>query len=118
MSCQGEQSDRGCVDMRCQRHPKCHSVARIPPAARAHSVEQHPGAEVDPLNELGTALPGLLKGNECECSRDYPARCTGYPAPAELGWIELHFVIDHAEFPPPGPVCLAASCIYQPLDFR
>ena len=66
--------------MRRERHAKCDSIARIPSAARAHSVEQHAGAEVDPLSEPGgfviATLPGLLKGNEGECSRDYPARCS------------------------------------------
>ena len=80
MAGEGEQSDRGCVNMRRDWHAKCDSITRIPSAAWAHPVEEHAGAEVDPLSELGsfviTTLPGLLKGNECECSRDYPARCT------------------------------------------
>ena len=66
--------------MRRERHAQCDSVAGIPPAAWAHSVEQHACAEVDPLIELGgsvmTTLPSLLKGNECECCRDYPTRWT------------------------------------------
>src|ERR1035438_4280671 len=108
--------------MRGKRHAKCDAIARIPSAARAHSIEQHAGAEVDPLIELGgfviTALPGPCKGNECECSRDYPTRRSWNPAPAELGWVEVHFGVHHAEFPPPEPVCLAASCTYHPLDPR
>ena len=66
--------------MRRERHAKCDSIARIPSAAGAHSVEEHAGADVDPLSEPGgsviTTLPGLLKGNEGECSRDYPTRCS------------------------------------------
>src|SRR5579872_4633756 len=115
MSCQGQQCHCGCVDMRCQRHAKCDSIARIPPTARAHAVEEHAGTEVDPLSEPGgfviSTLSGLLKGNECECSRDYPARRPCCPAPAELGWIELDLVVDSAEFPSPQPVCFAASRI-------
>ena len=65
--------------MRRQWYAKCDSIARIPPTARAHAVEEHTGADGDPLSEPGgfvvSTLPGLLKGNEGECSRDYPARC-------------------------------------------
>ena len=55
------------LDVRRERHAKCDSIPRIPSAAGAHSVEEHAGADVDPLSEPGTAviasLPGLLKGN-------------------------------------------------------
>jgi hypothetical protein len=63
-----------------QGHAKCESIARIPTSARAHAVEEHAGAEIDPLNEPGGLVVathlGVLKGNESERSRDYPARCT------------------------------------------
>src|ERR1700674_2021026 len=96
-----------------ERHAKCNSIARIPSAAWAHSIEEHARTELDSLIELGglviTTLPGLLESNKCECSRDYPARRPWCPAPAELSWIELDLVVDSAEFPSPEPVCFAAS---------
>src|ERR1017187_2901718 len=80
MAYQGQQADGRCVDVRRERHAKCDSIPRIPSAAGAHSVEEHAGTDVDPFSEPGSVviatLPGLLKGNEGECSRDYPARCT------------------------------------------
>jgi hypothetical protein len=66
--------------MRRERHAKCDAITRIPSAARARAVEEHAGAEVNPLGQSGGAviatLRGLLKGNQGERSRDYPAGCT------------------------------------------
>src|ERR1022692_1019155 len=120
MAYQGQQGDGRCVDVRRERHAKCDSIARIPPTAGAHAVEEHACAEGDSLSETDgiviATLPGLSKGNEGECSRDYPARCTTHPAPAKPGWIELHLVVERPEFPAPQPVCLAASRVQEPLD--
>ncbi len=103
-----------------ERHAKCDSVAGIPSAARAHSIYKHAAPEMNTLAKLVTSakttLASLLKRNECECSGDDPAGSPRHPAPAELSRIELHVVINRAEFPAPEPVCFAASCFQQPLD--
>src|ERR1035441_3739716 len=99
--------------MRCHRHTKCDSIARIPSAARAHSIEQHVGPQLDSLCQFSRSvkavLPRLSKRNDAEGGRDHPARCSRNPAPAELGWIELNLVVDRAEFPTPQPRCFTAS---------
>jgi hypothetical protein len=61
-----------------------------------------------------TMRAGLLKRDEGERGRDYPAGSAGYPAPTELAWIELHVVVDSAEFPAPQPVRFPASRFQQP----
>src|SRR5207244_602445 len=100
------------------RDPECHSIARVPSATWAHSIEEHAGADLDTLAEFGTSaktmFPSLLKCDECESGGDYPAHSFGYPVPAELGWVELHLIVDSAEFPSPKPICLATSRVQHP----
>src|ERR1017187_4587620 len=82
MAYQGQQGDGRCVDVRRERHAKCDAIPRIPSAAGAHSVEEHSGTDVDPLSEPGSVViatvPGLLKGNQGECSWDYPTLEIGH----------------------------------------
>jgi hypothetical protein len=84
-------------------HAKRNSITRIPSSARAHPIKQHAGSEFNTLSELGASAKAsfVLKHDEGERGRNYPTRGAAYPVPAEFARIELHVVVDRAEFPTP-----------------